>query len=278
MKCFQLVRSVLDEIYSEIPLQDEAQKDKAIKDEILSLRSKYAKLLSSSRVIDYENPITRFSYIYSYVTSHANIVYNIIESSDMLCALMDSKKVSMTSIGGGPGSDLLGVIKYLTNASKSPTLRCNLYDRESAWGESWSDVDNKLENPFKISIYFQQFDVGEPSTWVRHVKYLSSDLFTMVYFMSEVFGNKTTAEPFFNNLFANAKKGALFLYADNNTPDFYNWFDELAHRNSLITIESTSKNFNVNYDEEKTDLGIYYDKFGFPKLTANIAYRICQKQ
>lgn len=118
MNCFQLVKDVLDEIYSVIPFSDDSQKDKAIKAELSLLRGKYAKLKSSGTPIDYENPITRFSYIYGYVTSHANIVYEIIESTNLLSALMDSDKVSMTSIGGGPGSDLLGVIKYLTNTNK----------------------------------------------------------------------------------------------------------------------------------------------------------------
>lgn len=95
--------------------------------------------------------------------------------------------------------------------------------------------------------------------------------------MSEVFSNKANAEPFFENLFAKAKKGAIFLYADNNSSIFHNWFDELAKKNSLTTIKSTAKDFRIDWKEEKKDLGVYYEKFGDPKLTADIAYRICQK-
>lgn len=274
MNCFQLVKTVLDEIYTEIPLRG---KDEAIKAELDLLRRKYANLLSGE-IIDYANPITRFAYIYRYVTSHANIAHTIIESCSELTDLMDANKVNMTCVGGGPGSDLLGVLKYLINSGKSPMLRCILYDREEAWGESWNDVDNKLGTPFRISTFFQSFDVGERNTWTRHSKYLTSDLFTMIYFMSEIFRIRATAEPFFENLFAKAKKDSLFLYVDNNSPDFYNWFDELAERNSLATIKSATCNIRMNGDEQKTDLGVYYEKFNFPKLTADISYRVCIKQ
>ena len=276
MNCFQLVKTVLDEIYTEIPLREEAEKDQAIKEELDSLYSKY-KNLSSGESINYSNPATRFAYIYRYVTSHANIVYNIIESCPELTDLMASDKVNMTCIGGGPGSDLLGVLKYLINHEKNTFLRCTLYDREETWAESWADVDNKLETQLRISTVFQRFDVCDETTWSYHSKYLNSDIFTMSYFMSEVFKIKNEADSFFKNFFAKAKEDSVFLYIDNNSPDFYGWFDKLAEKNSLAIIKSTTKNISMSGDEQKTDLGVYYEKFGYPKLKADIAYRVCRK-
>jgi hypothetical protein len=264
MNCFQLVKTVLDEIYEKIPLVEETEKDDAIKKELDSLGSKYAKL-SSGEAVDYANPVTRFAYIYRYVTSHANIVYDIIKSCPELTNLMASDKVTMTCIGGGPGSDLLGVLKYLITNQKAPFLKCFLYDKEENWGESWSDVDDKLESQLKISTFFQRFDVGDNSTWSHHSKYLNSDIFTMIYFMSEVFKIKKQAEPFFQNFFAKAKTGSLFLYVDNNSKNFYGWFDELAKRNSLVTIKSNSEKIQISTDEEKRDLGSYCKKFTPPQ-------------
>jgi hypothetical protein len=228
--------------------------------------------------IDYENPATRFAYIYRYVASHANMVYNLIKNSEDVSVLFDSEKVNVTCVGGGPGSDLLGVLKFMMNKKKSATLRCILYDKEQAWGDSWNDVDNKLDTPFRFSNFFQAFDVTVPSTWTRQTKYLHSNLFTMVYFMSEVYRVKESAELFFANLFDKAKEGALFLYVDNDNPAFYGWFDGLAAQHSLETIKSRSATMGMDWDEEKKDLGRYYEKFGCPKLEGIVAYRICRKQ
>jgi hypothetical protein len=276
MNCFQLVKTVLDEIYTEIPLRDEAEKDQAIQKELDSLGSKYAKL-SSGEAVDYAKPVTRFAYIYRYVTSHANIVYNIIASCPELTELMALDKVNMTCIGGGPGSDLLGVLKYLIKYQRNTFLRCTLYDREETWAESWTDVDDKLETQLRISTVFQRFDVCDETTWSHHSKYLNSDIFTMIYFMSEVFKMKNQAEPFFQNFFAKAKTGSLFLYVDNNSPDFYSWFDELAKKNFLVIIKSITENIRMSFDEQKKALGEYYRKFNPPKLGADIAYRVCRK-
>jgi hypothetical protein len=49
--------------------------------------------------------------------------------------------VSITCIGGGPGSDFLGIIKYLEHVEKKPALKRILYDKENAWenaGMMWT--------------------------------------------------------------------------------------------------------------------------------------------
>uniref|UniRef100_UPI0040574C08 hypothetical protein n=1 Tax=Candidatus Electronema sp. TaxID=2698783 RepID=UPI0040574C08 len=136
MNCFQLVKSVLDEIYAEIPLIGDAEKDATIKKKLDYLSGTYKKLTDFGEEVDYTDPITRFAYIYCYVTSHANIIHKIIKScNELKCLMGTAETVNMTCIGGGPGSDLLGVLKYLSDLDQSPHLRCTLYDREEAWGK-----------------------------------------------------------------------------------------------------------------------------------------------
>jgi hypothetical protein len=205
------------------------------------------------------------------------MVYTLITNSQDLSALFDSDKINVTCIGGGPGSDLLGILKFMLNQGKNATLRCSLYDKEQAWGDSWSDVDDKLSAPFRVSTFFQSFDVAEPTTWGQHIKFLNADLFTMVYFMSEIYRVKDKAEPFFINLFSKSKQGALFLYVDNDNSTFSDWFDALIRQHALKVLASNSTRLGVDWDEEKRDLGLYYSKFGDPKLRGEIAYRICQR-
>uniref|UniRef100_UPI004056085D hypothetical protein n=1 Tax=Candidatus Electronema sp. TaxID=2698783 RepID=UPI004056085D len=147
-------------------------------------------------------------------------------------------------------------------------------------GEAWQDVDKKIGATLRMSTFFQRFDVGVSSSWENRSKYLDSDFFTMSYFMSEVYKIKDDAQPFFENLFAKAKNGSLFLYIDNNNQQFYNWFDDLARRNSFEVIMSAREFIKMELSEEKKDLGVFYEKFkevNQPKLGANIAYRICRK-
>ena len=277
MNCFELVKSVLEEIYDRMP-GTEARKDKRILEKMRFLEEEYQKLAAGNARIDYKDEYTRFAYIYKYVTSHANIVYQLVQSSDELRELFKRDRVNVACIGGGPGSDFLGVLKYVMNRGLQPRLKCTLFDAECSWGECWCDVDDKLETELPLRTVFQPFSVVEPNTYENLNKYLTSDLVTLIYFMSEVHRVKEDAEPYFKTLFQGIKQGALFLYVDNNNRQFYDWFDRLARENDLEVLDREEGNVQIeDLREEKKDLGEYYDKFGSPKLRGDIAYRICRK-
>ena len=275
MNVFQLIRTVLDEVYVQIPF-DDTDKDAKIRARLDYLSKQYARLVRGTS-IDYCDPVTRFAYIYRYVTSHADIVHQLVSKSAHLSTVFNTDRLVATCIGGGPGSDFLGMLKYLMQAGKTPELKCYLYDREGAWADSWSDVDDKLHPSFRISTFFQLFDVTNPTTWQAQTKYLKSDLYTMIYFMSEVFSIRDEAAAFFQHLFQNTKPGALFLYVDNNSTQFSNWFDDLRETNGLAELEREALVMYLDPCEEKSDLYPYIEKFPCPKLTADIACRVCCK-
>lgn len=277
MNVFQLIKTVLDELYQRIPGDTAEAKDNEIRNRIQSLAKGYEEL-AKGVTNDYSDVATRFAYIYKYVTSHANIVYQLIGGSSHLAALFENERVNVTCIGGGPGSDFLGILKYVIRAGLSPHLRCILFDKERAWGECWLDVDEKLESQLKITTVVQPFDVTDATALNTFDKYLTADLFTMIYFMSEVDSLRDEANPFFTNLFRQAKEGALFLYVDNNNEQFYGWFDSLAAEHSLEVLQSGEVRLIISdYSEEKTDLGEFWEKFENPKIRANIAFRVCRK-
>lgn len=277
MNCFELVKTVLDELYQEIDIPDVDDKDAAISTRLKQLANEYGKLLVGAS-IDYSDPVTRFAYVYKYVTAHADLVCRLLEDFDILGDLFDQDRVTVTSLGGGPGTELLGILKFMECQSKSPSLHLEICDREEFWGEAWTDVSNKIKAPCSISTSFRALDVTK-STSLGYKKLLAADLFTMVYFMSEVYATREQAQQFFDNLFTKAKPGALFIFADNNRSEFTDWFDSLAAVHGVKVLHSGSVTFQVGFDEEKKALGLYLEKFDhLPRLTANMAYRICRKR
>lgn len=276
MNCFQLIRTVLDEAYAAIP-GDGAAKDDAIRQAHRDLSKEYQGLLYNG-CLDYNAPCRRFAYIYKYTTVHANIVYVMIGRSSVLGSLFDAPKVTIACIGGGPGSDFLGVLKYCLRTGKKPELKCLILDRDPAWGESWSDVDDKLGSSFRMSTVFHPFDVTDPAKWQLYQKHYQADLFTLIYFMSEVYARRAEAEPYFRTMLSNAKPGAMILYVDNNSPQFTNWFDQLAAEAGFDIIDHAAGVFKLPTEEEKSDLAPYYGRFENPKIKADIAYRVARKR
>jgi hypothetical protein len=192
--------------------------------------------------------------------------------------LFTNDNVVISCIGGGPGSDYLGIIKYVMSKPNRPSLKCYLFDREEEWSEAWSDVDRKVEKSLSISTIFQRFDVTSPQDVGAHRKFIrQSDLFTLTYFMSEVHSQQAQCAPFFSKLMQDAKSGSAFMYLDNDDSRFYGWFDELARNNSLTTVDQRSLDLRLPSDEDKNELEPYLTRFEAPKLTGKVAYRLSVK-
>lgn len=276
----QLIKLVLDEAYQEIPLAG-AAKDAAIQAELARLTDAYGKLKDPARtVIDYASPTARFAYIYKYTVAHADYIKQIIEGHKILRDLFVRPEVAVACLGGGPGSDLLGILKYMLRHGAKSTLTSYLFDRERAWGDSWSEVARPLKADFQLYPVFQQMDVTIPATWQGYHKFLRADLFTLSYFLSEVWSLQGAAQPFFEHCFQGAKQGALFLFIDNNDApgEFAGWFDSMAAKHGVVQLNGGTRSMVFSLEEEKRDLEPYYSKFGWPKRQGNVCVRVSQKQ
>ena len=279
MNLMPLVKLVLDDEYAAIPLS-EAQKDAKIKEEMASLGGEYARLNQAGRLpIDYKDPIKRFAYIYKYTVAHADYIMQLIGVCPELQAALRAPYVSVACLGGGPGSDLLGVLKHLMlHKPGDVNLTCYLSDRERAWGDSWSSVAPLLDRPIRLNTVFQQMDVTNEAEWRTYYKFLKADIFTLSYFLSEVWSERTRAEPFFDYCFSGMRSGALLLFVDNDHTDFLTWFDGLAKRHRLAIVKSHQTVIAFSNDEEKRDLEPYFTKFGWPKRESKIGYRVARKE
>ncbi len=277
MNCFQIIKTVLDEAYAEIPGTDD-KKDAAIQKQMTALTAEYGKLCEKG-CLDYSDPARRFAYLFRYTTSHANLVFARIRESTALREVFDQKDVTISCVGGGPGSDFLGVLKYCERANKNPDLTCHLLDRDSAWGESWSDVGKKVGGSLQLTTHFNPFDVTAQEKWRVFKKHFQADFFTLIYFMSEVYALRNAATPYFNCLFGSMKGGALLLFIDNNSPEFRDWFDELATNHDLEILESAGGTMQLPAHEEKCDLEPYKARLKRdPKLKADVAWRVVRKR
>jgi hypothetical protein len=280
MEIFEIVKAVLDQEYESI--LPEKERDQKIKNALNSLGTIYGKVKTHGGP-DLSDPAIRFAYIYRYTTMHANIVFETIKIEPGLQELFKSNELKISCVGGGPGSDLLGVYKYVRHRQlikpkeKMPNMTFHLLDKEDAWGESWSDVDAMTKSTISSSTMFRIIDVCDPESWEKHKKFLHADLFTFVYFFSELFSYKQKATPFFKNLLENAKKGAKFLIIDFVDSGIASWYDGLCSSAGLKVIHEDEDTFQLSADEDKDSLGKYFQKFNYPKLTAKLIVRVLEK-
>lgn len=126
MTLFQLVKIALDALYKEASNEYGKKTDKEIIARFKYLTDKYNDLRNDGREpVDYKDPATRFAYVYKYVASHGDYVVRLLTlTRESLGKVFNNETARVTCIGGGPGSDILGVLKYLADhGSKEPVKK-----------------------------------------------------------------------------------------------------------------------------------------------------------
>jgi hypothetical protein len=283
VKCFELVKEVLDETYDEIEGTEE-EKDDRIKKALGYLTDWYHRKLVGYGGPDYADPVLRFAYIFKYVTSHANLVYSFLQYEEDVLDLLKREQVTITCLGGGPGSDLLGILKLLLSrrrkeGEKTQKVLAYICDREQAWSDSWGDIGMRIPegDGVQLNTICAPHDALDPKTW-RERKSLRADLFTMVYFMSELYAHHDEAEAYFEHVLAGAQPGALLLFIDNNDASFFGWFDDLVEKHGFEVLAHEEGRQVMPPDEQMAVLERYTKKFDEKaKLQARVACRLVRK-
>ena len=282
---FQLVGKVLSELYADV--QKVAGTEKAANDQILArmqqLSDAYAKLTDATLPpIDYSDAVTRFGYIYTTVTANSDFVFQALtQVKDLIQdSVIAAEKVVLSCLGGGPGSELIGFLKFILQCdAKLKSATCYLVDREQAWADSWTDLGESLEGNLPIFTNFQMLDVLIPSTWAKQRKFLGADLFIASYFASELMRLGEGTMPFWKELFSAAHSGSMILVVDFDADAADKYITSVTEAIGWKKLYGWKGNMTLTYTEDKKVLGDLLTKFGnrTPRLRGKLDVRLLQK-
>lgn len=242
MTIFGLVKLALDELYEEGVAEFEADLDKRILERLEYLSTSYGRLNSPKRKpIDYSDAATRFAYVYRYVAAHGDYIVQVLEMLRNHTGgnVFADDIARISCLGGGPGSDIVGVLKYLSEYEGNEPVKkaiCYLLDKEQAWADTWTELDQPLDLDVTLNTNFQRLDVTDPESWASQRKFLKADLFTLSYFISEVYTLDVdgAVSTFLSDVFEAAMPGAIFLYIDNAHSDFSDFFDDIWKKSGRV--------------------------------------------
>jgi hypothetical protein len=272
---FQVVKQVLDGLYEDLPT---GSRDQSIIVALENLSKKYNTVLERGGP-DYGPAEAKFAYIFRYTTAHADFLDGVIRLSDEIKALATRKNLIVSCIGGGPGSDILGFVKYLLPIDPKPHLTFFLLDKDQSWSDAWWNLDVILGSDLRTSSHFIPIDVTNSATWRKNTAYLKADIYTLIYFLSEIFVAREAADKFLRNTLSSMKPGAVLIVLDFQDSRLTEWIEGIAANCHLATkIKDDNAERVIDPVEEKTDLGEYYTKFGTPKIRARIFYRVYVKE
>ncbi|WP_046658348.1 hypothetical protein [Lysobacter capsici] len=277
MKCFDVVGTVLDATYDEVPDKG-GKRDELIANALKRTRDQYKDKLMTEGGPDFDDPATRFGYVFTYVPAHAHWVYELISKCKEVRDVFEKEKVRVACIGGGPGSDVVGVLKYLDESDLNCKLFIELIDGCVAWKSTWSDLAFQLDWDETLHTDYVIHDVADKATWDSPSKIAKADIITLSFFASEIFHLKN-ARKYLKAMLGQAKSGALVLVNDNRTPEVYGMLDEIAGELGFKTLLAEVGERKI-YDpgESMAVVKKYAEKFGAKsRLTGSMCWRVYQK-
>lgn len=280
---FQLVCAVLDELWAEVKQEHGRKAVPVILEKLEALSAAYGDLRNPELPpIDYTTPATRFAYVYAYVATHADYVFQLLNNTRkrLWDSLEGKERLVATCLGGGPGTELVGLLQFLSHEETPPeTLTVYLCDREQAWADSWTEIGEEVPSALRLNVNFQPLDVTNPKSWSKQKKFLSADLFALVYFVSEVMRMGDAADAFWDELGSKAKSGALMLIADNDHKSFIKYIERNVIGDRWEVLANDSRKLVASFWEEKNDLGRHLEQIGrSPKLKADLVYWVLRKK
>lgn len=262
--------------------------DECTTQRLLDLGSKYSRLSSAKKpIIDYSDVATHMAYLYGYVPAHANFVSTILSEgrSEAARPLFSSKVIYATSIGGGPGSDLVGLMKFLLRRpGREPVrrVRLRILDKEPAWKAVCEALIALLNADIEIDLEFIEFDATAAD--LNSLDWAEEDIVMMSFFVSEVccLGSTGNLEEFFGEFLGDLPKGAWVLYNDNRDPAFRDFFDRMlatAGRYEVVVSEDAG-DMRLDSSEQASTLIRYKERFGgrSTKLTGRTSYRLAERE
>ena len=240
--------------------------------------------------IDYGSPLCRLGYIYR----HAGINATLFEwalAEDMTIENMIEQKIAsgnltVASLGGGPGTELLGLAKYLSRRIIHNPFRINftVLDNVNQWAETWiqlakaseQQLETKLESGRPtISPQFLRLDALEPSSYSDFTTmFKDTDIVVCNYLFSE---NKTKldlAGQAIARLADAVSDGCSFVVIDRLEQNT-SFVDDVVERFQAIFGPIQTHEFagTMDSDEQVSDLGTeLLDRLGHPRLTFRTRY------
>lgn len=253
---------------------------------LASLEASYRELRNANRdLINYSDLATQAAYVFRYVLGHADFIYDFLclIRNNLGAPIFSDEEIWVTSIGGGPGSELLGLLKYLKEVKGEPKINKIVYtviDKESNWEHVVESFVDLVETDIDINLVFQNFDFSSPII-PEGVTLEYEELVIMSFFISEICSlpNGATVSKSLESLLSTMKDDSLLLYNDSDAYSFYTFLNGRVRGakrfEQLLDINAEFKSDTPDYDGVMLE---YVEEFDYrPKLSSKAVSKLLRR-
>ena len=223
--------------------------------------------------IDYSNPLCRLGYLYRHAGVNATFFERILIDDQKLQSAVTHAigrgDLNICSLGGGPGTEMLGIGKYLlTHGTEMPgRIDFTVLDNVHPWAETWKELANHVERKLHgelgtskpiVASSFLPFDVLDPTSYSNYTSMFKSvDILICNYLFSENKLNLDKAGQAVERLVHMTNPACVFAVIDRleSNPTFKNDVVSLFQSAFESTIKDAPLIGTMDVDEQKDVMG-----------------------
>ena len=254
--------------------------------------------------IPFDDPFYRLAYLYKYAPANALAVEAVLSDDanhqQLISGLLRPKqRISLCCFGGGPGTEIVGIAKWIVRQQLDATqLEVLVTDKYSQWKNEWKLVrdtvntnflvgnaisDNK-GRPLVVPKGFVGVDVIDPESAQLPALTRGYDLYIVSYVVSHIYTDDGLSQfcRFMRSVIDSAPRDSKFLFIDRYERE-REWDKSvttvLGHSGIEISGPYFSKRDSPgDLREEKADLGVLYESLDiFPRLGWDIFWTVATK-
>ncbi|KFM60119.1 hypothetical protein X975_16282, partial [Stegodyphus mimosarum] len=283
-----LYNAVLDKEKFQFNVSDERIQNaiKNLKDAYMPNRW-WESLTETSVIANYNDPAHRCAYLHKYAMCYTGMVRTLFEMAVNVNAdiryYIDSKKcLNVCSLGGGPGTDIIGILTVICSFGYFPAIM-TVVDYAGEWQITFKNIIEEIKSSFPERVrqmvssnYFKyQYlngDLLSQVTMNSNIRnaLMSADIVTMVKFISAAACNKT--RKMVKDIFGCTKPGALLIFIDNASGGFHEMISQVASECNMQLAFGPL----LHYDYE--DASFSRTRFGYTSQSkTKVAFQIWKK-
>ncbi len=195
------------------------------------LKQAYASLDESDRdPIQYSSLSARTAYVFAYAPTRAEYACEFLRRHRIAMGkpLFDKGKIRVVSFGGGPASELVGLIRYLEDPASEEAvdaIHYVVYDKDGDWESVAEDVASSVETEILLETEYHGVDATDERGMCK-IDLSEVDLVMFSYIMSELAKLEMRDKISKNFLFILSKLaiGSKILFIDNKHKIFIEYF------------------------------------------------------
>lgn len=202
--------------------------------------------------IAYSSLSAQATYVFSYAATRAAYtkVFLSRHRASLGGPLFTRPDVSIVSFGGGPASELVGLLHYLDdprNGENVTDINYVIYDKDGDWEEVAADVLAGVATDINVTLTYQEVDVSNRRL-MGAIDLSDIDMVMMSYLMSELckLSRRDRISENFRNCLSTLSVGAKILFIDNLHSLFIDYFRSCKLVRGLV--EKSDSGDRVEFD------------------------------